>query len=269
MEQSAEWVQKRVASRKGYHPTEETRKKMREAKLGAKNPFYGKHWKESSKMKFKMSMAGFKHSEETKQKLRLNKLEFYKNHPEEKERLKGENNPMYGKVGPLNPNFGKHISEDQRAKLRKVSIGRYAGIKNPFYGKHHSTETRKRMKELWKHRAFPEKDNRLEIKLQKALLEKGITFQKHAGVTGRPDIFLSPNICIFVDGCYWHGCPCKFDQNWTNPHAIYIKSRIEHDIEINEELAKAGFVVLRFKEHEINGDLDACVSRILEELNKR
>ena len=71
MEQSAECAQKQVESRKGYHPTEGTRKKMREAKLGAKNPFYGKRWKESSKIKFKMSMDGFKHSEETKQKLRL------------------------------------------------------------------------------------------------------------------------------------------------------------------------------------------------------
>jgi DNA mismatch endonuclease (patch repair protein) len=268
MKQSAEWAQRRVGSRKGYHHSPSSIEKMRAAKLGVKNPFYGKHWKESSKAKFRLSMVGFKHSEETKEKLRSIKLEFFKTHPEAKERFKGKNNPMYGKIGILNPNFGKHISERQRAILREVSIGRYIGTKNPFYGKHHPPETRKRMKERWKHRAFPEKDNKLELKLQKALLEKGVTFQKHASVTGRPDIFLSPNICIFVDGCYWHGCPCKFDQNWTNPHAVYIKSRIRHDMMVNEELAKDGFVVLRFKEHEINQDIEGCISAILEKLNR-
>ena len=43
-----------------------------------------------------------------------------------RERVLGENNPMYGKVGELSPSYG----------VRKY------GNDNPFYGKHHSDETK-------------------------------------------------------------------------------------------------------------------------------
>lgn len=52
---------------------------------------------------------GIKRSEETKEKLsQINKGRFA-----------GEKNPMYGKRGVLSPNYGKHLTEEQRAKLSK------------------------------------------------------------------------------------------------------------------------------------------------------
>ena len=75
---------------------------------------------------------------------------------EQKERMKGSGNPMYGKthsperiealraqVGPLNPNYGhKWTDEQKKAMSEKLS-----GENNPNYGKHWSEETKKKQSE--------------------------------------------------------------------------------------------------------------------------
>ena len=47
-----------------------------------------------------------------------------------------ENNPMYG----------KHHSEETKAKIREAEKGKFDGEKNPFYGKKHTEETREKMR---------------------------------------------------------------------------------------------------------------------------
>ena len=58
---------------------------------------------------------------------------------------KGANNPMHGKINPMQ---GKHHSAEARRKISEANKGKnnsmYGKI-NPMYGKHHSTETRKKM----------------------------------------------------------------------------------------------------------------------------
>ncbi|MDE1768098.1 MAG: hypothetical protein KGH64_00415 [Candidatus Micrarchaeota archaeon] len=122
---------------------------------------------------------------------------------------------------------------------------------HPTYLKHYSEETNEKMKKAWMHRKFPEKDSELELKLQMASSQNYIKFEKQAQFTGRPDIFIQPTPCIFVDGCYWHGCNCKFNQNQKGQHADYIKTRIQPDTVVSEEFTNQGFIVLWFREHEI------------------
>lgn len=55
-------------------------------------------------------------------------------------------------------------------------------------------------------RKIPFHDTKPELIVQAALRELGVQFRTHAPITGQPDIFIEPNICIFVDGCYWHKC---------------------------------------------------------------
>jgi DNA mismatch endonuclease (patch repair protein) len=255
--QSKEWIRKRVESRKGYHPTEETLRKQSEAKKGSKNPMYGKPRSQEAIQKFIVTRAGYKHSNETRQKIREARLRFYKEHPEAIP--KGEKNPMYGTISVWRD---KHLPEKIRLKISQQRKGKYNGSDNPFFGKRHTEHTREIMKDKWKHRSFKEKDNKLELRFQKELKIRNIIFQKQAEILGRPDIFIQPNICIFVDGCYWHGCKCKFNPEWSGEHAEYIKSRMKHDIEVNQKLHEAGYVVLRFWEHEILGDINSCISKI-------
>jgi group I intron endonuclease len=52
-----------------------------------------------------------------------------------------ELNPMYGKRGKDNPNYGKKLSEERKNKLRENQLG----SKNSFFGKKHSVESLKKI----------------------------------------------------------------------------------------------------------------------------
>lgn len=69
--QSLETIEKRVSKIKGRPLSEEHREKLRQAKLGDKNPNYGKTFKLSQKHKEALRNAniGKKHSDETKKKM--------------------------------------------------------------------------------------------------------------------------------------------------------------------------------------------------------
>ena len=88
-------VKEHNAFKKGKHHSDETRKKLREAKKGEKNPFYGKHHSDETRKKLSEAnigennpMYGKHHSEETKKKL----SEARKNISEETKKKMGEAN---------------------------------------------------------------------------------------------------------------------------------------------------------------------------------
>lgn len=56
------------------------------------------------------------------------------------------------------------------------------------------------------------KDTGPEVKLRKALFAKGLRYRVHdRSLPGTPDISnKSRKVAIFVDGCFWHGCPEHF-----------------------------------------------------------
>lgn len=75
-------------------------------------------------------------------------------------------------------------------------------------------------------------------------------------VIGKPDVvFSSERVAIFVDGCFWHGCPkCKKKLPQTNRD--YWVQKIERNARLakshNRKLANEGWIVVRIWEHEIN-----------------
>ena len=97
---------------------------------------------------------------------------------------------------------------------------------------------------------------RPEQLLRSVLLRRGLRFRKHcapvAGLRCRADIvFPSARLAVFVDGCFWHGCPDHGVSPRTN--AAYLSAKIarniERDREQEEALAAAGWSVLRLWEH--------------------
>src|SRR5881392_3525526 len=48
-----------------------------------------------------------------------------------------------------------------------------------------------------------------ELALRRELHRRGLRFRVNVrGLTGRPDIaFTRARIAVFIDGCFWHGCP--------------------------------------------------------------
>lgn len=68
-------------------------------------------------------------------------------------------------------------------------------------------------------------------------------------------VFRRARVCVFVDGCYWHGCPKHFHppkQNgawWTEK----IEDNRRRDRRRSQELADRGWKVLRVWEHDLIG----------------
>lgn len=112
------------------------------------------------------------------------------------------------------------------------------------------------------------RDTRPEIALRKALWAAGLRYRLKAGVhlPGHPDLaFPRAKVAVFVDGCFWHGCP---------DHGHIPKSRVEYwapkiernqtrDAQANAQLAELGWRVLRFWEHQVDTDVGWCVAQVL------
>ncbi|WP_071655715.1 very short patch repair endonuclease [Mangrovactinospora gilvigrisea] len=65
-------------------------------------------------------------------------------------------------------------------------------------------------------------------------------------------VFRPTRIAVFIDGCYWHGCPDHFVQPKTNPEywENKIGGNIRRDRETDQRLTDEGWLVLRFWEHQ-------------------
>lgn len=68
-------------------------------------------------------------------------------------------------------------------------------------------------------------------------------------------VFRGPKVCVFVDGCYWHGCPRHFKTPGTNSSwwAEKIEANRERDARQTRLLRLAGWRVVRVWEHDLAG----------------
>ena len=84
-------------------------------------------------------------------------------------------------------------------------------------------------------------------------------------------VFTKARVAVFVDGCFWHGCPDHYQAPARNADfwtAKRLRNR-ERDVETDRELIDAGWLPLRFWEHEVRTDPDDVVARIREALQSR
>lgn len=85
------------------------------------------------------------------------------------------------------------------------------------------------------------------------------------GLRGNPDfVFAAARLAVFVDGCFWHGCPECGHVPRTNRSfwAAKIKRNQERDRNTADQLEAEGFNVLRFWEHEMKDALEMCVAKV-------
>jgi DNA mismatch endonuclease (patch repair protein) len=118
--------------------------------------------------------------------------------------------------------------------------------------------------------AIRSKGNReTELKLVAILRAAGITgWRRHQSLPGRPDfIFRAKRLAIFVDGCFWHGCP----QHGRMPEANgrywreKIARTIGRDRAVVRRLKADGWRVIRFWGHSL-GQPTQVARRIIKEL---
>lgn len=109
------------------------------------------------------------------------------------------------------------------------------------------------------------KDTKPEMRLRRALHAEGLRYRVHGKLPGRPDIvFASARLAVFLDGCWWHGCPQHFRMPESNTDFWRAKfdRNMERDRQVTAKLRAAGWSVIRVWEHEVNGDLAAVVRRV-------
>lgn len=93
-------------------------------------------------------------------------------------------------------------------------------------------------------------------------------FRRQPDMKGNPDFGNKQRkIAIFVDGCFWHGCPRCYKPPSTR--AEYWRNKLErntkNDKNVTKSLVGDGYHVYRFWEHEVLSDPMACVRRIVGE----
>jgi DNA mismatch endonuclease (patch repair protein) len=79
-------------------------------------------------------------------------------------------------------------------------------------------------------------------------------WRRNFGAPGRPDfVFVSKKVAVFVDGCFWHGCPKH--ATWPKQNAEFWRTKIlgnqRRDRAVGRLLKKAGWRVVRIWEHEL------------------
>ncbi|HEY7427023.1 MAG TPA: very short patch repair endonuclease [Gemmataceae bacterium] len=110
-----------------------------------------------------------------------------------------------------------------------------------------------------------------EVRFRAMLVRAGIrgwTMQTK-GIKGKPDFYFPDNkVAVFLDGCFWHGCPqCGHVPRVNRP---FWKAKIERnqrrDRETNELLLQTGIQAVRFWEHELCNSPKECLQRLRERL---
>jgi DNA mismatch endonuclease (patch repair protein) len=110
-----------------------------------------------------------------------------------------------------------------------------------------------------------------ERRLRALLVGAGVRGWKlhPAGLPGKPDfLFPDARLVVFVDGCYWHGCPqCGYAPTVNRPYwSAKIAGNAARDRRNTAKLVEAGLRVLRLWEHELAEGGAACVRRVRDAL---
>ncbi|MCX5111741.1 very short patch repair endonuclease [Streptomyces sp. NBC_00378] len=121
--------------------------------------------------------------------------------------------------------------------------------------------------------AIRSRDTKPEQLIRRLVHAKGLRYR----VAARPlpdlrrtaDLVFRPaKVAVFIDGCYWHGCPEHYIPPKTNPGywSDKVARNMARDRDTDQRLAEAGWLVLRFWEHQ---DSDACAASIFNTVCRR
>lgn len=112
----------------------------------------------------------------------------------------------------------------------------------------------------------------LEDSVTKELWKRGVRFRKNVnGLVGKPDIAIKKyKVVVFLDSCFWHGCPVHGNKPKTNED--YWNNKLERnkarDAEVTKYYQQKGWNVLRIWEHDIKKNFDQTIDRIVNFLNE-
>ncbi len=114
------------------------------------------------------------------------------------------------------------------------------------------------------------RDTEVELALRRVLHASGLRYRVHRrpvkGVRREADIVFGPaRVAVFVDGCFWHGCPEH--ATWPRNNAEFWRRKIEgnraRDLDTDTRLAEAGWASVRVWEHEDPAEAAARIAALV------
>jgi DNA mismatch endonuclease (patch repair protein) len=102
------------------------------------------------------------------------------------------------------------------------------------------------------------RDTAPELAVRRLLHQAGLRYRVDTpplpGMRRRADVVFRPaRVALFVDGCFWHGCP-QHGSRATHANTGYWAQKVvrnqERDRTTDEALAQAGWLAIRAWEHE-------------------
>jgi DNA mismatch endonuclease (patch repair protein) len=112
-----------------------------------------------------------------------------------------------------------------------------------------------------------------ELALRRQLHAAGLRFRLHLRtLPGTPDIVLTrARIAVFIDGCFWHGCPVhavvpKHNREWWIDK---LRGNTERDTRNDSRLVEAGWLPLHVWEHEPAAEAANRIIRLWRERTDR
>lgn len=117
-------------------------------------------------------------------------------------------------------------------------------------------------------RQVKNKDSKIEVMLRKELWSRGLRYRKNVNsIYGKPDIaFIGKKVAVFCDSEFWHGYNWEERKHDFKSHQEFwipkIERNMERDKEVNTELERQGWTVLRFWGRDIKKNLQECADII-------
>jgi len=117
------------------------------------------------------------------------------------------------------------------------------------------------------------RDTKPEMAVRRAVWRRGLRYRVDVsplpGTRRRADlVFTRVRVAVFIDGCFWHGCPehataPKANAEWW---AEKLSANVLRDRDTDARLGEAGWLVLRIWEHE---DAEDAAERIEQVVRSR
>ena len=122
-------------------------------------------------------------------------------------------------------------------------------------------------------RAVGQRNTAAEMRLRRALWRVGLRYLANPRIAEtRPDIaFRGARVAVFVDGCFWHGCPRHYGCPASNVEFWQhrLATNVARDRRNDAQLSEANWHVMRFWECEVNRDLDHLVKLVRRAVIRR
>jgi DNA mismatch endonuclease (patch repair protein) len=121
-----------------------------------------------------------------------------------------------------------------------------------------------------------QKDTSAESALRHELHALGLRYRIHVPLLTKPrrvaDVaFIGSRVAVFVDGCFWHGCPSH--ATWPKQNAEFWRTKIvanqDRDRDTDARLGAAGWRVVRVWAHETPSEAASRIAEVVRARNAK